>query len=143
MVMKEKTWFNIVNIRFYLHELALKDKWQYFQIMVYRQSLLDYEKEKKHQYWSHMMRVILTQMMKRERYGGRRENHFYDQKEKEKELWYPNFSSLVKDCASLTLCLIINLFKIKIGLLIKIKNLVDIVLSYLNMVKIITKIKTK
>lgn len=75
--------------------------------------------------------------------GKRRENHLYDQKEKEKELWYPNFSPLLEDCASLTLCLIINFFKIKIGLLMKIKNLVDIVLSYLSMVKIITGMETK
>ena len=90
-----------------------------------------------------MMRVFLTQMIEKERCRKRRENHFYNQKEKEKELKSSNFSPLLEDCTSLILCLIINFFKIKIGLLIKIKNLIDIILSYLSIVKIIIAIETK
>ncbi len=89
------------------------------------------------------MRVFLTPMLKRERYGKKRENHSYDQNEKGKELRYLNFSLLLEDYAFLTLCLIINFFKKRISLLIKMKNLVSTVLSYLSMVKIITRIKTK
>lgn len=44
---------------------------------------------------------------------------------------------------SLTLYLITNFFKIKISFLIKIKNYINIILSYLSMIKIIIKIEIK
>lgn len=62
---------------------------------------------------------------------------------KKKELYYLNFSPLLKDCIFLILCLITKFFKTKIELLIKIKNCINSILNYLNIIEIITKIKIK
>lgn len=90
-----------------------------------------------------MMKVYLLPMMEKERFGKKNKNHFDNLKEKGKELWYLNFLYLLEDYVSLTLCLMINFFKIKTGFLIKIKTLVITVLSYLSTIKIITEMKTK
>lgn len=59
------------------------------------------------------------------------------------QIWKPeNFSLLWEDYIYLTFCLI-NPFKTRIGFLMKIKNYVNTILSYLNIIKIITGIETK
>lgn len=81
-------------------------------------------------------------MIKREKCEKKRKNLFYNQKKKRKKLYFLNFSPLLKNFIFLTLCLIINFFKINNGFLIKIKNFVNILLSYSNMIKIIIEIET-
>ena len=58
---------------------------------------------------------------------------------KAKRVMITEFSPLLKNCAFLTLYLIINFFTTKIGFLMKIKKLINIILSYLSIVKIILK----
>lgn len=67
------------------------------------------------------------QMMEKKMCGKRKKNHLYDQGKRRKKLEYLNFLLLLENCASLTLYLTINFFKIKISFLIKIKNLINIV----------------
>ena len=89
------------------------------------------------------MRVYLVPTMEKKEYRKKKRNHLYDQNKKGKKSWDLNFLHLLEDYVFQTLFLITNFFKIKTGLLIKIKTHVVIVLSYLSTIKIITMIETK
>lgn len=145
MVMKKKTWLNTISMSFYPYGLALKGAWRCFFNIVYGQNSLDWKNERKHYYLSPMIIVYLMQMIEKRRHGKRKRNHFYDQKKKKKkfELWHLNFLPLLEDYLSLTLFLIINFFRARIGLSIRIGNRANTWLSYLSIVKIITGTGTK
>lgn len=81
-------------------------------------------------------------MMEKKWYEKKKKVIFITKKRK-KELRYLNSLLLLRDYKFLSLCLIINFFRTKISLYIKIKNLVDIILSYLSTIKIITEMKMK